>query len=388
MRSISLGLLMLMVWPAVLTAGEPTSAEDFSTTIEAIFETVLDHHIEPPTRQEMVLALMRRLHDTDLPAKQAELAREISELPGKDALTAYMRAEIEKHASRLNFDPDHLDRLDLHWLSSVVLGGVRIESPKNADVALQLAANRYVGIGVQMTKTDKGYVFPMVMENGTAAKGGLLPGDVLIKINDTVVSGPLNDVIDQLRGPAGSQVRLTVQTAGEEPRDIDLRRQVVMIKSVSAEPVKPGDQTATIIVENLRASTVHELQEIIEQLPKSITEISLKLEFDGHFHYFHLFADALLDDGILGEMVTRDGQRLIRTFDGNILAGRQLTIELTDEVEQQRLLEFLALHAETNLSPEHIANIVPVYLQETFPVLNGKAIVSVAARRFQRGPSE
>lgn len=388
MRSISLGLLMLMVWPAVLTAGEPTSAVDFATTIEAIFEAVLDHHIEPPTRQEMVLALMRRLHDTDLPAKQAELARTISELPGKDALTDYMRAEIARHAPRLNFDPDHLDRLELNWLSSVVPSGVRIESPKNADVALQLAANRYVGIGVQMTKTDKGYAFPLVMENGTAAKGGLLPGDLLIKINDTAVSGPLDEVIDQLRGPAGSQVRLTVQTEGEEPRDMDLRRQVVMIPTVKLEPLKPSDQSATIKVTNIRASTVHELQTIIERLPKSITEISLKLQFDGHFHYFHLFADALLDEGPLGEMVTRHGHRMIRTFDGNILAGRELTIELTDRDEQQRLLEFLALREDVQIIREHGADIAPIYLQESFPVLNGKAIVSVAARKFQRGPSE
>ncbi len=147
MRNVLLSLVVAIVSPSVLWAEEPAEEIEIGATLEAIFEAVLDHHIQPPTRQEMVLALARKLNNHTTPAHQAELSRTISELSGKEALYDFVRQQIAGRAQHLNFDPDHLDRLDLEWLSAVVPGGVRLESPKRADVQRQLAANRYVGIG-------------------------------------------------------------------------------------------------------------------------------------------------------------------------------------------------------------------------------------------------
>ncbi len=202
----------------------------------------------------------------------------------------------------------------------------------------------------------------MVMEKGPAARGGVRSGDRLTKINGQPVAGEIDDVIDRLRGPEGSQVQLTVQTHDQEPRETELRRQVVMIDSVQLKRLEQGESTAVITIENVKASTVHELQTIIEGLPKSVKAISLAIQFDGNFHYFHLLADALLDECTLGKVVTRDGQRMIKTFDGNILAGRTLTIALPDRAEPQAMLGLLLLlsgESDEYLNPNVFSPVFP-----------------------------
>ena len=370
MRAAVLLPILTFICALPCPADEPIGAEQVAATLESVFECVLDHHIDPPTRQQMVLALVRHLHQQDSAAVRAELSRTVSELGSKDQLYQFMRTEIERNHAPLLTAPESLNRWDLDWLSSTVPGGIQLEEPKDVDVEQQLAANRYVGIGVQLSKRVNDFVFDLVMENGTAARGGILSGDQLLRINSIPVDGDMQHVVDQLRGPEGSAFQVTVRTGADEPRDIELRRQVVVMKTIKLEPLKPEDTSAVIVVEDIRASSVHELQNVIEQLPDAIDEVQLKLEFDGNFHYFCLFADALLDAGRLGRVVTREGSRVIRTSDGNVLAGRRLKIELIDRREQQQLLRCLALRADAHVSDDPNRPIRPVYLLEPLKIMD------------------
>lgn len=385
MRTLCLCLLFLC--SSQLRADEPMTADKYCSTMEAVFEVVLDNHIEPPARQQMVLALLRNLHQNESQLALAELAKTISDVSDKEALYGVMRQEIQRYATHLPLDSKRMNRVELNWLNGIVPGGVSLIDPKNAEVEQQLAANRYVGIGVQLTKSDDGYFFPKVMEKGTAARGGILSGDQLVKVNDVPVSGSIEDIVDQLRGPEGSQLRLTVQTHSEEPRDVELRRQVVLIDSVTLVPTETKD-TATIQVQNIKASTVHELQTIIEHLPESVQEINLQLQFDGNFHHFVLFADALLDQCDLGDMITRGGRRPVKMTDGNVLEGRKLKLEFADRDQQLELLNYLTPHVKNQRKPPYFTKLQEVYLQESFPILDGSLFVSLATRKFVRGVEE
>ena len=386
MRAAAFLLFIFLALPC--PAGEQNNPEQLASTLEAVFECVLDHHIDPPTRQQMVLALVRHLHQQDSPAARAELSRTVSELGSKDALYQFMRAELQRNPAPLQTDSERPSRWDLDWLNSTIPGGIQLEEPKDVDVEQQLAANRYVGIGVQLSKQKNNFVFNLVMENGTAAKGGILSGDHLLKINGVPVAGDMQHVVDQLRGPEGSAFQVTVRTEQNEPRDIELTRQVIMMKTVKLKPLKPEDTTAIVVVEDIKASSVHELQTLIEQLPDSVKRIRLQLAFDGNFHYFCLFADALLDEGRLGRVVTRQGSRQIRTSDGNVLAGRQLQITLTDRGEQQQLLSCLALQTQARVDGDLDLHVRSVYLLEPLKIMDGRAVVTLATRRFEIGGSE
>lgn len=59
---------------------------------------------------------------------------------------------------------------------------------------------------------DTLYVVQTVV-GGPSEKAGLLPGDRIVAVDDTVVAGvkrPVNDIIAMLRGKRGSQVRVDV----------------------------------------------------------------------------------------------------------------------------------------------------------------------------------
>ena len=378
MRTFMLALSLCM---AASVHADELPDDQLATSIEAVIEAVLDHHIEPPTRHEMVLALLRHLHRHETARQLAELSRQVSDRPSKEALFALVRDELAQHQTGLKL-ADSVDHLDLSWLDEIVPGGVQFNSEKEEEVARQLAANRYVGIGVQMIKKDTDFVFPRVMENGTAAAAGILPGDRLLKVNDSPVEGELSDIIDQLRGPEGSQLRLTVQTGDKEPRDLDLRRQVIVIKTIRQAELQPNAKWAVLTVDDIKASSVNELQKIIAHLPETVTKIELNVQSCDNFHYFLLFADALLDEGVLGEVVTREGTQPIRTEEGNVLAGRQLKIRVLANPEQ--LFSFLAQRPDAHVVNSVRGPVKPLYIQESLPIMEGRAVLSLATRRFQQ----
>jgi carboxyl-terminal processing protease len=69
----------------------------------------------------------------------------------------------------------------------------------------------YVGIGVSVVRDAAGLLVMSVRENGPAAKAGMLTGDMIIKIGDTVLRGyDPEKSIKMLRGKEGSSAHITV----------------------------------------------------------------------------------------------------------------------------------------------------------------------------------
>ncbi len=197
LRWITCILLLVAVSLQTVDAREPRISRDqFAQTMEEIFETVLEKHIEPPTRQELVLALIRRLHHRQSPDQLAKWADTVSNVGGKESLYKLMRAELEKSDAWAELLTDRAEIIDLSWLAGRLAGGIQLQSVKNVEVEKQLAANRYVGIGVQMTTDKSKYVFLKVLENGTAAEGGIKELDNLLKINGVEVTGSLDSVVE------------------------------------------------------------------------------------------------------------------------------------------------------------------------------------------------
>ncbi len=386
-------LTSLLCWAVigVCRAADPSprveveEARQCAATLDAVFDAIQEHHISPPTRQEMVLAMARFLRADEPPSETARLSTTISNIAGKEALHQLMIDEIGANGAKLQLDPERLDHLNLSWLDPIVPGGVQLDRPKDVDVQQQLAANRYVGIGVAVAQTAHSFTFREVMENGPAANAGILPGDRLIEIDGQPIKGKIEDTIDQLRGPEGSAFRVIVQTGDQPPRELELLRKVVVMKSMNLRPIDQGDTTAVIDVNKITASSTMELQSIIEKLPDSIRQLHIVLQFDGNFHYFHLFADALLEEGILGELYLRDGRRQIRTSPGTVLAGRTLKLELKDRDRQQQLLSVLALRVDAKFDKQDHVLAEPMYLQESIPILDGRAAINIATRQFVPG---
>ena len=94
------------------------------------------------------------------------------------------------------------------------------------------------GIGVTFNAATDTVIILSVIPNGPSAKAGIVPGDRIIQVNDTLVAGvkmPQNDIVKRLRGKRGTHVKLSLQRQGvDELIDMDVVRDAIPIKSIEA----------------------------------------------------------------------------------------------------------------------------------------------------------
>ena len=292
-----------------------------------VIESIIAHHIEPPTRQQLVLEVLRGIAEATSQQLPRDLSTRISGISNIDAIYSLLNEEKER-LGLIGQPNEKVDMAVQQRLNRVVPGGVQIILKRDYVVNEQLAANRYVGIGVQVNIDEQSQrmQFMKVMEGGAAEAAGMKEGDVVESVdgNDTFQVS-LEETVQWLRGPEESVVKLTVRSPGTEPREIEIVRRVVPMKTLNLVPQSDNAAAALIRPDRLSASTVHELRKIIGELPESVSTIILDLRFcaDGSLHHLHLLADALLDDGHVGDIETRSGVRPLNTEAGTVLEGRK-----------------------------------------------------------------
>ena len=94
------------------------------------------------------------------------------------------------------------------------------------------------GVGISFNTASDTIVVLSVIANGPSAKAGVVPGDRIIEINDTLVAGvgmPQNDIVKRLRGKRGSEVTLSLKRHGiDDLVDVKVVRDAIPIKSIEA----------------------------------------------------------------------------------------------------------------------------------------------------------
>jgi carboxyl-terminal processing protease len=80
------------------------------------------------------------------------------------------------------------------------------------------------------------------IEDTPAARAGLKPDDVLLKIDEVDIQDKkLSEAVKLLRGKPGTTVKLTLQRRGElEPRELTLVREIIRVQPVKSRLVNPN----------------------------------------------------------------------------------------------------------------------------------------------------
>jgi carboxyl-terminal processing protease len=93
----------------------------------------------------------------------------------------------------------------------------------------------FAGIGAELTREDSHPKVITPIDDTPAARAGVEPGDVILKIDGQLTDGmSLKDVVEQLRGPADTTVKLTIARRGEHPFDVTLTRAIIHVASVKS----------------------------------------------------------------------------------------------------------------------------------------------------------
>ena len=125
--------------------------------------------------------------------------------------------------------PAILKKLDPH---SVYL------PPKEFEQADEPLQGEFDGIGVVFNMATDTVIVLNVIPSGPSRKAGVLGGDRIIKVNDTLIAGQKwsqTAVMKRLRGPRGTQVKLSIERRGIDGLvDIVVTRDAIPLHSVEA----------------------------------------------------------------------------------------------------------------------------------------------------------
>ena len=100
----------------------------------------------------------------------------------------------------------------------------------------------YEGLGLEVLATDGTLRVVAPIDDTPAERAGVKPGDVITRINDTVINAEnVNESVNLLRGKPGSEVALSLLHEGATATvDIKLKRETIRVASVRVRALEPG----------------------------------------------------------------------------------------------------------------------------------------------------
>jgi len=122
-------------------------------------------------------------------------------------------------------------------------GHSRFLSPLMVKEMAELERNKYQGIGAEIQLKDGHIVVVAPLDGSPAQRAGLVPGDVILQVNGHDVIGlPLDQVIEEISGPAGTSVTLTILApASAHSSQVTLTRATIKLQNVTWQML-PGSQ--------------------------------------------------------------------------------------------------------------------------------------------------
>lgn len=126
------------------------------------------------------------------------------------------------------------------------------------------------GVGVEVDFRNDAVTVMAPIEGSPADRAGLMPGDVIASINRRSVQGrTMDEVVKLMRGPAQSQVELSVRRRGRSGLlHFTLTREVIEVASVASKALK--DNIVYLRVKQFQRGTHVELLQALGELQREL----------------------------------------------------------------------------------------------------------------------
>lgn len=332
----------LTIVPAMAAADDSTPAAEAEVSREsaiaealAIVDLVLQHHVQSPTRQEMVLQGAVALYDAAGVPRPYDLSRRVSSAAGPEEFEAILQEAWVAGQTAGSEAAARGARLRKGVLQPVP-GEPEILATKELRVQEQLQANRYVGIGIALGRSDE---WPQMnlMPGGPAALAGALDKDLIESVDGQTTRGlSIEQVVDRLRGPEGSTVTLVLRQPDDgKSRELTIKRGVVPRRTVHGMDgqdfrVQDDRRIAYVSLLEIGGSAVHELRTIERQLDESggfdAVIIDLQHCRQGSAHDATMLIDAMLDQGTIGAVRTATRCQTLTADADCLFRGRPMAV--------------------------------------------------------------
>lgn len=188
------------------------------------------------------------------------------------------------------------------------------------------------GVGIQLTqdKETKKLVVISPIEDTPAFKAGILSKDIITKIDGKSTEGmDSNQAVSLIRGPAGTQVTLTIQRGSEE-LVFPLKRERIEIHPVRHSYRKtPAGEIGYIRLNQFSSNASKEMREAIEDLEKQKVDgyvLDLRSNPGGLLYASIEIARMWLPEGTIVSTVNRKGEMDRQTANRRSLTDKPLVV--------------------------------------------------------------
>lgn len=227
---------------------------------------------------------------------------------------------------------------------------------------------QFGGLGIEVTMENGFIKVVSPIEDTPAARAGLQPGDLIVRLDDTAVKGmSLSEAVKLMRGKPGSNITLTVVRESEnKPLKITVTRAVIKIRSVKSRLLEPG--YGYIRITQFQANTTKNMKTSLSKLEKENggklkgVVLDLRNNPGGVLNAAVSVSDAFLKKGII--VYTE---------------GRVADSKLTFEAQPDQVLEGAPLVVLVNGGSASASEIVAGALQD-----NGRAVI-MGTKTFGKG---
>ena len=366
-------------WVEVDEASRPKIA---SLVLE-VCNLVLQKHIDPPTKQQLLLNTSKAIYAlADQEYERRNLAIEASQLVEPSDCEEFLisvLAEVEHTV------PDRL----LEVILATVPGSGTIAKARGLKIEKQLAENRYVGVGIALTRTNGlPHIFRSIY-GGPGYEVGVRKDDLILEIDGV----PTNDkslatIVEELRGERGTEVELLLHNQSDDPgknRRIKVTREVTFIPTVQGDyedeegrwiyRLRADSTLAILKIDRFGPSTSHELKKLESQLvgiDEPVNGLILDLRRGGGaLHDVVMVADQFLEKGLIGSTAFADREQTFEASKGSLYKNMPMVVLVSETSSASSV--FLATALKDNGRAEIVG--VPTsglsYVRSQFPLSNG-----------------
>ncbi len=338
-----IAILAMLTWSGVVDAGRDSvstldeTTASFATRILAVTDVVLQRHIDPPTRQQMILTGVKALYVADNRQIPGDLSSRVSDLATQVELADFLIGIRDQF-----LDLKDAEAILTQGMLRAVPGDATLIEAKENSINEQVINNRYVGTGIEL-KTNREEDLTQIKRvfyNGPAWKAGVSSLDLIIEVDgEPMISRDLAEVVEALRGESGSDVEVVVrQPNSKELRRLKMTRGRVFIPTV--EGFREGSDgqwqytldsardIALLRFKRIGPSTMHELRQAAAKFRRQdVHGIVIDLrEGGGILHDIVMVADSLIDGGTIGHTRSLDNSIKHEAHSGDVFDGLPMAI--------------------------------------------------------------
>jgi carboxyl-terminal processing protease len=189
-------------------------------------------------------------------------------------------------------------------------------SPKSFDGMQSDTRGEFGGLGIEIGMESGVVKVITPIDDTPAANAGIKSGDYIVRINDQQVQGKtLTEAVDLMRGPVGSEIKLTIRRRDEKKAlEFKIKRAVIEVRSVEAKIIGEGNKIGYLRLKSFNENSDKQLFEKINNFEnkKKLTGYILDLRNNpgGLLNQAINITDFFLDDG---EIVSTKGRRISET---------------------------------------------------------------------------